>query len=122
MRDAIVSNGAMWPTKTIGRPRIWIAHRVDWIFLPSGKFIVRGEVVTHLLATLAPSMMNIDIAPVSAIAWFATIVRVLKYCGIGLPNIVLGVATNNDAIIFLWQLVSGTIGNYDSGCVIHYIC
>ncbi len=44
MRDAIVSDGTMRPrTKTVGRPGIWISHTcVDWIFLPSGKLIVRG--------------------------------------------------------------------------------
>ncbi len=69
MRDAIDSNATMCPTKTVGRPGIWISHTcVDWIFLLSGELIVRGKVVMHLLAMSAPSMMNIDVAPVSAIA------------------------------------------------------
>jgi hypothetical protein len=101
MRDAIDSNETMWPTKTVGRPGICISHTcVDWILLPSWKLIVRGEVATPLLATSAPSMMNIDVAPVSAIAWFAAIVRALRYCSIGLPNIALAVAANNGTINF----------------------
>ncbi len=69
MRDTIDSDGTMWRTKIIGGPGIWLSHTcVDWIFLPSSKLIMRGEVATCLLATSTPSMMKIDGAPVSAIA------------------------------------------------------
>jgi hypothetical protein len=61
---------------------------------------MRGAVATRLLATSAPSIMKIDVDPVSAIAWFAAIVRGLNYCGIGLPNIALAVAANDGAINF----------------------
>ncbi len=41
---------------------------VDITLFPSGKLIVRGFQATHLFAMLAPSMIKIDVAPVSAIA------------------------------------------------------
>jgi hypothetical protein len=41
---------------------------VDITLFPSGKLIVRGFQATHLFATSAPSMIKIDIAPVSAIS------------------------------------------------------
>jgi hypothetical protein len=101
LRDVIVSNGTMWPTKTIGSPGMWISHTfVDLFFLPLGKLIVRGDVAMHLLATSAPSMMKIKIAPVSGIAFFAAIVRALRYCSSGLLNIVPAVAVNNDNTVF----------------------
>jgi hypothetical protein len=43
--------------------------------------------------------------PVSAITWFAAIVRALRYCSIGLPNIALAVAANNGAINFCIHFV-----------------
>ena len=59
---------------------------VEYIFLPSGKLIVRGVRVTCcLLSTGAPSMMKINVAPVSAMAWLVANVKVLRYCGIGAP-------------------------------------
>ncbi len=59
----------------------------------------------RLLATSAPSMMNIDVAPVSVIAWFAAVVMALRYCGIGLPYNALAVAANNGAINFCVHFV-----------------
>jgi hypothetical protein len=41
-----------------------------------------------LLSTSALSMMNIAVAPVSAMALFAAMVSAFKYCGIGVPNMV----------------------------------
>jgi hypothetical protein len=41
---------------------------VDLTFVPSGKFIESGFVATLLLSTGVPSIMNIAVAPVSAIA------------------------------------------------------
>ena len=37
-------------------------------------------------------MMNIAVAPVSAMALFAAMVSVFKYCGMGVPNMVQAVA------------------------------
>jgi hypothetical protein len=94
-------------TGQCGRPRQlvglgYVYHTHVWIgsFLPSGKLVVRGAVATNLLAMFAPSMMNIDVAPVSAIAWFAAIIKASGYCSIGLPNIALAVAANDGAINF----------------------
>ena len=41
---------------------------VDLILEPSGKFIERGFNAVHRLATTAPSIMKMDVAPVSAMA------------------------------------------------------
>ena len=56
---------------------------VDFIRVPSGKLIVRGFTAMHLLATSAPSIMKMEVAPVSAIARFGAIVIVLILCGDG---------------------------------------
>jgi hypothetical protein len=48
---------------------------VDFTFVPSGKFIESGFVATLLLSTGVPSMMNIAVAPVSAMACDGGIVR-----------------------------------------------
>jgi hypothetical protein len=90
MRDAIVNDGTMCPVNVVGRPGILISHTcVDWIFLPSGKLIVRGDTTIRLLSMTAPSMMKKEVAPVSAIAWLAAIIRALSNCVIGLPNCAL---------------------------------
>ncbi len=69
MRDAIVSLGTMWPVRIVGRPGIVISQTwVDMTFDPSGKFMVRDFVATRLLSTGVPSMMNMAVAPVSAMA------------------------------------------------------
>jgi hypothetical protein len=47
---------------------------VDVIFDPSAKLIERGRNATRLLATLAPSIINMDVAPVSAMACLGPIV------------------------------------------------
>ena len=49
-------------------------------------------VAVRLLSTSALSMMNIAVAPVSAMALFAAMVSAFKYCGIGVPNMVRAVA------------------------------
>ncbi len=65
---------------------------VDFTCLPSGRLIVSNFVAGFLFFTLIPSMMNIEVAPVSAMACEVVIVRAFKYCGMGLPNICLAVA------------------------------
>ncbi len=65
---------------------------VDHIVVPSGKFILSGLVAMRLLSTSALSMMNIAVAPVSAMALLAAMVSAFKYCVIGLPNMVRAVA------------------------------
>ncbi len=56
------------------------------------RFIVRGDKEICLLSTLAPSVMKMEVAPLSAMAWFVGFVRALKYCGKGLPNRACAVA------------------------------
>jgi hypothetical protein len=49
MRDGIVNDGTICPVNIVGRPGILISHTcVDWIFLLSGKLIVRGDTVIRL--------------------------------------------------------------------------
>jgi hypothetical protein len=92
MRDATFSKGTMCPVKTVGSPGIIMLQIcVDIICLPSGKLIVRGFFVTHLLTMSRPSMMKMDVAPVLAIAWFVAMVNAFKYCDPGALNIYLAV-------------------------------
>ncbi len=87
MSNAMLGEGTMCPKSIVGKPGIWMSHtRVDLICFPSGKFIVRGDVAGRLLSTSAPSIIKMEVAPVSAIAWLVAIVSVLRYCGIGCPN------------------------------------
>ncbi len=57
--------------------------------------------MTRLLSTMAPSMIKMEVAPVSAIAWLAAIVRALRNCGIGLPKSALAVAAIKDNAMFV---------------------
>ncbi len=41
-------------------------------------------------------MIKLDVAPVSAIAWFVEIVSAFKYCGMGVPNNAWAVAAIDD--------------------------
>jgi hypothetical protein len=93
IREAIFNDDTMCPINICGRPGIWMSQMwVDSIVVPSGKFILSGFVAIRLLLTSALSMMNIDAAPVSAMALFAAMVSAFKYCGIGGPNMVRAVA------------------------------
>ena len=88
MRDAIFNDGTMWPVNIFGSPGFLMSQTcVDHIVVPLGKFILSGFIATRLLLTFALSMMNIVVAPVSAIALFAAMVSTFKYCGMGLPNV-----------------------------------
>jgi hypothetical protein len=62
---------------------------VNLTFLPSGRLTVRGFVANRLFSTSTPSITKMDVAPVSATARFVAIVIALRYCGFGLPYIVL---------------------------------
>jgi hypothetical protein len=53
------------------------------------------------LSTAAPSMMKMEVAPVSAIAWLAAIVRALRNCSIGLPQSALTIAAIKDNALFV---------------------
>ncbi len=87
INDAIVNLGTMCPVNITVRPSIVMLHMcVDFTLLPSGKFIVNGCDEGRKLLTGVPSMIKMDVAPVSAIAWFVLIVIALRYCWLGEPN------------------------------------
>jgi hypothetical protein len=84
----------MCPIKTIGRPGMMMSHTcVDCIYFLLGKCIVRGKVYMCLLLTLVLSMIKMEVAPVSTIAWFVAIVSAFIYCSMGVPNNAQAVAT-----------------------------
>ena len=67
--------GTMYPINTIGRPGIFMSHMCVYVtLLTSGKLIVIGLFVVRRFMTGVPFMMNIEIAPVSAIACIGAIV------------------------------------------------
>ncbi len=69
INDAIVNLGTMCSVKITGRPGIGMSHMcVDFTLLTSGKLIVNGCDKGRKLLTGVPSMIKMDIAPVSAIA------------------------------------------------------
>ncbi len=75
---------------------IVMSHRcVDLNWLPSGKLIVNCFVAGRMFLTGVPSMMNMDVAPVSAIASNVAIIISLRYWGVGAPNRCRAVATNH---------------------------
>jgi len=50
---------------------------VDLTFFPSGKLMMSGLVAMRLLTTSTPSIIKMDVAPVSAIARFRPIITAL---------------------------------------------
>ncbi len=93
--EAMAKFGTMCPVSVsvVGRPGMSISQMcIDFTCLPSGRLIVSGFIAGLLFFTLIPFMMNIEVAPVSAMACEAAIVRAFEYCSMGLPNICLAVA------------------------------
>jgi hypothetical protein len=85
--DVTFKDGMIYPVSIVGRPGILMSQTcVDNTFLPSGKLIVSGFSAIRLLSTSAPSMMKMEVAPVSVMAWVVAIVIALRYCGMGLTN------------------------------------
>jgi hypothetical protein len=73
-----------------------MSHRcVDLTWLPSGKLIVDCLVSGRMFLTGVPSIMNMDVAPVSAIACNVAIVIALRYWGVRVPNRFCAVAAND---------------------------
>jgi hypothetical protein len=69
MMEAMRSDGTICPVSTVGRPGIRMSHTcVDCTRLPLGKLIVRGTIAGRLLLTSAPSIIKIEVAPMSAMA------------------------------------------------------
>jgi hypothetical protein len=97
INDAIVNLGTMCPVKITGRPGIVMLHMcVDFTLLPSGKLIVNGCDIGCKLLTGVPSMINMEVAPVSAIAWFVLIAITLRYCWLGEPNTCRAMAAKDE--------------------------
>ncbi len=89
IREAIFNDGTMCPVNFCGSHGILMSQTcVNHIVVLSGKFILSGLVVIRLLPISTLSMMNISVAPVSAMALFVAMVSAFKYCGMGVPNMV----------------------------------
>ena len=59
----------MCPLSIMGRPGMVMSQQcVDLIFDPSGRLMVSGFFATRLFSTGVPSIIKIDVAPVSMIA------------------------------------------------------
>jgi hypothetical protein len=80
MRDAIVMPGTMCSVSTVGRPGIHMSQMcVDVTLLPSGRLIVIGLFVLRRFLTGVPFIINIEVAPVSAMACVGAIVIVFAH-------------------------------------------
>ena len=87
MSDATFNDGKKCLVNIVGSPEMTMSHTcVDCTCLPSGKLIVSGLTATRLLSKLAPSVMKMKVAPVSAMACVVTIVNAFRYYGVGQPN------------------------------------
>ncbi len=87
INDVMDSLGTTCPTKTVGRPGMVMFHMcVDLTLLPSGKFMVSGWSAGRKLWMGVPSIKKIEVAPMSAIAYYVSIVIALRHCGKGVPN------------------------------------
>ncbi len=86
----------MCPVKTVGNPgMVMLQTCVDIICHPLGMLIFKGFAAGILLTTSMPSMMKIEVAPVSAIAWVDAIVIAFRYSFVGLPHNTCTAATSN---------------------------
>ena len=86
-RDATANPGTICPRRGCGSPGIMKSHMcVDFTLFPSGKLIVIGCVAMRLLSTSTPSIMKMDVAPVSAMACFESIVIAFNALWEGMPN------------------------------------
>jgi hypothetical protein len=80
IKDVINNLATMCPVKILGRPGIiMLQNCVDLTWLPLGKFIINCFVAGQMFLAGVPSIMNMDIAPVSAIACNVAIVIALIY-------------------------------------------
>ncbi len=67
--DAIAKFGTICPINVVGSPGMLMLHIcIDLTCLPSRRLIVNGFVAGSLFSTSTPSMRNMDVAPVSAMA------------------------------------------------------
>jgi hypothetical protein len=86
INDTIVKDGTICLIKTVCTPGMCISHTcVDITFFPSSKLIMSDKVVMNLFTTSVPSMIKIDVAPMSTTAWLVAIIITFKYWGNGFP-------------------------------------
>ena len=112
INNAMDSLGTTCPTSTFGSPGIIMSHVcVDITFVPSGRLMVSGCTARRKFLHGVPSMMKIEVAPVSAIACNAAMAIALRYCGFGAPNNCLAVA----AIVVL--ALTRPFLTFDESCV-----
>jgi hypothetical protein len=96
MSKAVLRSRMMCPVSVMGNPGILMSHAcVDLTFLPSGRLMVRGFVANRLFATSTLSITKMEVAPISAMAWFGAMVIALIYCGFGMPYMVLATAATD---------------------------
>jgi hypothetical protein len=106
MSKAVLRSRRMCPVSVTGNPGIFMSHAcVDLTFLPSGRLTMRGFVATRLYATSTPSITKMEVAPISAMAWFGAMVIALICCGFGMPYMVLAAATNVGSRCGFWRLL-----------------
>jgi hypothetical protein len=73
-RDAIAKYRTMCLVRTVGRPGMLLLNMCNDVSrCPSGRLIISGFVAGHLLKMSTPSVMKIDVAPVSSMALLAAI-------------------------------------------------
>ena len=71
----------MWPVNLTGKPGIVMSQMcVNCTFVPSGRLMDMGFVARRLCCTLMPFITNMDVAPVSAIAWAGLMDMALGLC------------------------------------------
>ncbi len=88
--------GTMCPVNVVGSPGISMSHMcANLSCLPSGRLIVRGFIAGRSFFTSDPSIINIDVAPVSAIASDVAILMAFRYWFDGLPNILPAVSVSD---------------------------
>jgi hypothetical protein len=69
INDATVRCGTLCPVKTVGKPGMVMSQTcVDIICHLPGMLIFKGLAMRHLLRTSTPSMIKMEVAPMSAIA------------------------------------------------------
>jgi hypothetical protein len=107
MSKAVLRSGMMCPVSVTGNPGIFMSHAcVNLTFLPFGRLTVRGFVANRLFATSTPSITKMEVAPISAMAWFGVMVIALRYCDFGMPYMVLANAANNvGSCCGFWRLL-----------------
>ena len=112
INEAMDNFGTTCPTSTFGRPGIVMSHVcVNFTFVPSCRLMVSGRVARRRFLQVVPSMMKIEVAPVSYIACDAAMKIALRYCLFGAPNNCRAVA----AIVI--PLVACTLIAFNTSCV-----